>query len=90
MYNYKTEKSELFTEEAQVLFLKIRDEASQLLRVAGCFRMQEAIRNCTGSSWQMFACVDRMVELGEIVEVTRGNEISEHYRIFTRPDGLYK
>ena len=83
-YDYKTERPALFTESGQVLFLQIRDKAKQLIRAAGCFRMQEAIKGCTGNSWEMLACVDRLVELKEIVEVTRPDTMGQ-YRIFTEP-----
>ncbi len=84
MYSYSTEKPGLFTEEGQRLFLKIRDRANVLLKTAGSFRMQEVLTHCAGSSWQMLACVDRMVELGEIVEVTPANKCAGQFRIFTR------
>lgn len=84
MYNYKTEKSTLFTESGQVLFLQIRDHVNNLLKISGCFRMQEAISPFCGLNWQMLACVDRMVELGEIVEVTSQGKVAGQHRIFTR------
>ena len=31
--------------------------------------MQEAIQTLSGDSWTMLACLDRMVELGEIREI---------------------
>jgi hypothetical protein len=83
MYNYETEKKELFTEEGQVMFLKIRDHVGNLLKQSGAVRMQEAISQATGSNWQMLACVDRMVELGELRELT-GKDVAGQYRVFTR------
>lgn len=82
-YDYKTERKELFTEDGHVMFIKIRDTVKTLLHSAGAFRMQEALRNCSGSSWTMLACVDRLVELGEIREVTPQNSCAGQYRIFT-------
>jgi hypothetical protein len=38
----------------------------------------------TGCTWFMMACVDRLVELGEIKEVLRDN-IAGQYRIFVKP-----
>lgn len=86
MYNYQKEKPGIFSEDGQKMFLRIRDKANALLKTAGCFRMQEVISGATGSSWQMLACVDRMVELGEIVEVTDPVKAVGQYRIFTRYD----
>ena len=78
-YNYETEKAWLFTDEGQRQFLKIRDRAKNLLKVAGAFRMAEL----EAVSWGEMACVDRLVELGEIVEWPR--ESWAQYRVFTTP-----
>lgn len=83
-YDYKTVRPCLFTEENQKLFLRIRDKANGLLKIAGSFRMQEVWDGATGTTWEMMACVDRMVELGEIVEVIPANPFMGQYRIFTR------
>jgi hypothetical protein len=85
MYNYETQRNELFTESGQRLFLKIRDKANELLNTAGAFRMQEVMTGYgSGSTWDMLACVDRMVELGEIREVSGPGYVPGQYRIFTR------
>jgi len=68
MYSYEEQKKELFTDEGQKLFLKIRDRAHNLLKISGSFRMTEVLREVCGDSWEMLACIDRMVELKEIVE----------------------
>lgn len=86
MYNYETEKKELFTDEGQRMLLKIRDKVHNLCKLAGCVRMQEAIAGNTGSSWTMIACVDRIVELGEIREIAQLNECGQ-YRVFVLCQG---
>lgn len=58
MYLYEEQRPSLFTDEGQRQFLKIRDNVKLLLEKAGAFRMQEALRGCTGSSWEHLACVD--------------------------------
>ena len=83
MYDYKKEKPNLFTEDGQVIFLAIRDRVNRLIAEAGCVRMDAAIAKQSGDAWTMLACVDRLVELREIVEVTRGN-CAGQFRIFTR------
>lgn len=83
MYNYETEKKELFTEQGQEMFLAIRAHVGSLLKKSGAVRMLEAIAPVTGSSWQMLACIDRMVELGELREVT-SKDVAWQYRVFTR------
>lgn len=81
MYSYEQERPRLFTDEGQRMFLKIRDRVKSLIRQAGAVRMQEAIRDCIGSSWQMIACIERMVELGELVEIT-SSDVAGQYRVF--------
>ena len=82
MYNYRDERSNLFTEEGQVLFLSIRDRVKSLLFTSGAVRMGHAISDSTGITWMMLACVDRMVELGELQEVTAPNSCSGQDRVF--------
>lgn len=70
MYSYEEQKPRIFTEEGQRAFLAIRDNAHKLLALAGAFRTQEAVGAIGGSSWVQLACIDRLVELGEIREIT--------------------
>lgn len=83
-YVYEEQKEELFTDDGQKMFLKIRDKAHRLLKEAGAFRQQEVISDCGGGdSWTMIACVDRLVELGEIVELQRN--CWSQYKVYTTP-----
>jgi len=43
MYDYKTEREKIFTEEGQVMFLGIRDRTKGLLAKAGAARLREMI-----------------------------------------------
>lgn len=79
MYNYKQERPALFTEAGQVRFITVRDMVNKTLKVAGAFRLQEL----GIMSWEETACIDRMVELGEIVEFSR--ECWGQFRVFTTP-----
>jgi hypothetical protein len=79
-YKYAEIKPRIFTEENQVMFIKIRDNAHKLLKIAGAARMQELMIG-TGSTWEIMACVDRLVELGEIREITCG-EVAGQHRVF--------
>ena len=82
-YNYQTERAEIFTEAGQVSFLAIRDKVKNMLRISGAFQMGNAIEaGRSGSSWTFMACVDRLVELGEIVEITPPNSCAGQYRTF--------
>lgn len=81
-YNYQTEKPKIFTEEWQSRFLKIRDNVMKHIASAGCVRMDKAINIISGSDWTRMACVDRLVELNEIIEITDESSYGQ-YRIFT-------
>lgn len=81
MYNYQIEKSKIFTEDGQKTFLKIREKVHHLLKQSGAVMMQNAINEVTGDSWLHMACVDRLVELKEIREITKENVVGQH-RVF--------
>lgn len=82
MYRYPELKPKLFTEEGSVTFTQIRDRVKRLLAEAGAVSMGAAIRGSTGDTWTMLACVDRMVELGELRDVTIGLAVSGQDRVF--------
>jgi hypothetical protein len=82
MYDYSKEKAAIFTEDGQVTFLKIRDRVRYLLKEAGAVRMQEAISGASGDSWLQLACVDRLVELKELRELTQPGTCAGQYRVF--------
>lgn len=84
-YIYEEQRSLLFDDKGQRMFLQVRDRVQHLLKEAGAVRMQEAIRESLGDSWMMLACVDRLVELKEIQEVTpvSGRDRPQgQYRVF--------
>ena len=82
MYVYNELKPDLFTEEAQEPFLKIRDNINWMLEKTGAFAMGNALI-AGGSTWYQMACVDRLVELGELREVT-GEDVAGQYRVFVK------
>lgn len=81
-YNYTDLRPKLFTEDGQVLFLEMRDRAKKIIAHAGAARMDAIMQGSTGDTWLMLACVDRMVELGELKEVPSPSTAGQ-YRIFT-------
>ena len=86
-YDYRQERKELFTDKGQRIFLKFRDRCDDLLRISGAFTLDKAI--CEGSfgggtSYTHIACVDRMVELGELIELGRCGSWAQD-RVFARP-----
>lgn len=83
MYNYEIEKPKLFTDEGQRKFLQARDKANQMLDISGAFQGIKPCGGMTGDTWFMIACIDRLVELGEIREVT-GKGVAGQHRVFVR------
>lgn len=83
-YDYAVERQKIFTDEGQRTFLKIRDRSQHLLKEAGAFRLSEVLHGVSGDSWEHIACLDRLVELGEIIELPRDGCWGQ-YRVFTSP-----
>jgi len=81
MYNYNDEKHKIFTDEGQREFIKVRDRGKKLLDDGGAFMLFSALKDISGDSWQMMAYIDRLVEIGEIKEIT-GNEVAGQDRVF--------
>ena len=84
-YVYSDYRQALFTDSGQRLFLIIRDRVDGLLHESGAFTMGAAV--ATGmihDIWEAAACVDRLAELGEIVEITEHGKVPQAYRVFTR------
>ena len=84
MYQYENEKAAIFTEDGQNMFLKIRDNVNSIIPKSGAIRLGEAIKATSGNSWTMLACIDRMVELGELKEIKYGDCAGQN-RIFVQP-----
>jgi hypothetical protein len=83
-YNYKTERPKLFTEDGLQMLLKIKDTARLLIKNAGACNMTEACRAVRGDSWTQLACLDYLVEIGELREVTAGMNVNGQDRIYVR------
>lgn len=88
MYAYQKQKDYLFTDEGQRLFLEIRDRTLNMLAQAGAVDMQHSAfgSHVSGDSWEMMACLDRMVELGEIRELPQPN-CPGQWRVFVLTHG---
>jgi hypothetical protein len=83
-YQYERLKSKLFTDDGQRMFLRVRDFVADALKKTGAVRMQEAMGAAgSGDSWTMLACVDRLVELGELREIPQAN-VPGQDRVFVR------
>ena len=82
-YAYENEKSKLFDDEGQRMFIKMRDTTFGLLREAGAVKMSSLMRGLTGDTWTMLACADRMIELGDLTEITP-ETVAGQDRVFVR------
>jgi len=87
MYNYEEEKKSLMTDKGQRAVIATRDHVLRLLKQAGAVRMHEAMQGSPlCSSWEKLACVDRLVELGDIRELQVGQVAGQH-RVFVSARG---
>lgn len=85
MYSYEKQKEALFTDDGQRLFLRVRDKVQTLLKTSGAFRLEEAMSGISScDSWELLACFDRLVELEEIREVTKGQDIATQHRVYIK------
>ena len=78
-YEYDEQKVLLFSDEGSALFIKVRDIALSLIKKSGAFQMHKIFGG--GDVWFYMACIDRMIELGDIVEISQNNVAGQH-RIF--------
>ena len=84
-YSYQTERPWLFTEEGQTCLLKARDRMFDLLDLAGAANGFACLKDVhCADSWKMLAIIDRMVEMGDIKEVTKSSEVRGQDRVFVR------
>lgn len=82
MYVYQAERQWIFTDVGQREFLKVRDRVQRLLREAGAVSMNKAMEGSSApDSWKTMALVDRLVELGELVELPQAECMGQH-RVF--------
>lgn len=81
VYRYEEIKPSLFTDEGQRKFLKVRDHVQKLTAQSGAVRMQEVLNGAGGGTWELMACVDRLVELGELQELPIDAAAGQH-RVF--------
>ena len=79
MYNYQTERAKLFTERGMTLFVKVRDLALELLETQNSF-IGEDIRVSNCDSWTIQACIDYLVERGEIQHSGNHGPFLQHTR----------
>ena len=83
IYDYRERRSFVFTEDGQKDFLAIRDKAKELTAKAGAVTSGHLM--VTGDTWDMLACIDRLVELGELIEIPNPVSHAGQHRIFIAP-----
>jgi hypothetical protein len=78
-YRYADHRDRLLTDSGQRMFLAFRDAAKELLARSGAFTVEALMNQAKtgGDSWLMLACVDRLVELGEIRLLASGG-VTQH------------
>lgn len=82
-YRYEDLRPQLFTEEGQRGPLAIRDAAFRLTALAGAVMAVKLMEvPCPlDDTWLRMACIDRLVELKELVEITDAT-VAGQYRVF--------
>ena len=70
----------------QRMMLGIRNRARDLTRVVGAATCERITAGETSDSWDMIACVDRFVELGELFEIPNTRSQAGQHRIFVSRD----
>jgi hypothetical protein len=85
MYRYGELRESLFTDKGQRMLFKAKAFIDHSLTTAGAVRMGNVMPALAiGDSWMMMACVDRLVELGEIKEVLPVEYVRGQDRVFVR------
>lgn len=86
-YNYLIEKPYTLTDEGSADVISVKNFIDKGIAAYGAVRMQEIMSKCkfhTCESWERIACVDRLIELKEISEVTKDIRVAGQYRVFTK------
>lgn len=82
MYRYADFKGYVLSEEGSRVVMETRDRAARLLTASGAATMSRLMPS--GDSWKAMAVVDRLVEMGDLREVT----IEDPERVFVARGAL--
>ena len=83
-YSYATMKEKTLTDEGVNALFAIRDRAHKLIDFAGACRYEVMLKGIhISDNWLALACVDRLVEMGEIKEVVIPG-VPTQWRIFVK------
>jgi len=88
LYRYEDLKPKLFTEAGRKALEETRVVVASLLMSRSRCTLDEVLTNShmVGDSWLPIACVDRMVELGELHEMPTPTRQTGQERQFMRPE----
>jgi len=82
-YRYEDYKDFTFNDAGQRALLRVRDFAFKVTKQAGCVRCEELMNQAQfGDQWQRLSIVDRLVELGDIMEVSLAKPVAGQDRLF--------
>jgi hypothetical protein len=82
-YDYKTERSKLFSEDGVSALMKVRENANKCIRASGAV-MSSHLMQGASDTWTALAAMDYLVEIGDLKEVTNKSVMGQH-RVFVRP-----
>jgi len=83
MYNYETEKANLFTPSGVKQLMEVRDQVKYLIDNAGAFTGGKI--SVAGDSWTTLAALDYLVEEGELVKLRKDSECWGQYQVYASP-----
>lgn len=81
-YKYEEHKPKFKDDYELMTFLEIRCRVKEHIKWRGMVTMMDAINGSSGDAWFLMACVDKLVEIGEISEVKNDQESFGQDRIF--------
>ena len=82
-YTYVEYRKYALTDDGQIKTLALLRFANRALEMAGAVRADKLMAAAgSGTSWDLMACVDRLVELDELREVVSAGTTAWQYRVF--------
>jgi hypothetical protein len=84
VYDYTTERKVIFTDAGLDAVMRVRDFVLRALELHGAVTAGRAMKEASGpiaNSWEMMACVDYLVERGEVRCVNEGPHTAWQNRV---------
>ena len=82
-YDYEIEKRKLFTEDGLKEYTKMRDQIKRILDDTGAFAFY-GLKN-TGDAWFTQACLDYMIQQGELVCLRGEQSAWLQFQVYATP-----